>query len=103
VDALFRQAGVIRVDTLEELFDVTALVSNQPVPAGRRVGLITNAGGPAILAVDALESQGLEVPQLSDELQARFRSYLPADASVTNPVDMIAAAGPRSTSRRSRS
>ena len=94
VDALFRLAGVIRVDTLEELFDVTALVSNQPVPSGRRVGLITNAGGPAILAVDALESQGLEVPQLSDELQARIRSYLPADASVTNPVDMIAAAGP---------
>ena len=58
------------------------------------MGLITNAGGPAILAVDALESRGLEVPQLSDELQATMREYLPADASTTNPVDMIAAAGP---------
>ena len=94
VDALFDQAGVIRVDTLEELFDVTSLLASQPVPAGRRVGLITNAGGPAILAVDALESQGLEVPALSDELQAELNSYLPSDASATNPVDMIAAAGP---------
>ena len=94
VDALFSQAGVVRVETLEELFDVTSLLANQPVPKGRRVGLLTNAGGPAILAVDALESQGLEVPALSDELQAKMREYLPADASVTNPVDMIAAAGP---------
>jgi acetate---CoA ligase (ADP-forming) len=94
VDALFRQAGVVRVDTLEELFDVTSLLANQAVPAGRRVGLVTNAGGPAILAVDALESNGLEVPPLSDELQSQLRSFLSADAAVTNPVDMIAAAGP---------
>lgn len=94
VDALFNQAGVIRVDTLEELFDVTSLLANQPVPTGRRVGLITNAGGPAILAVDSLESQGLEIPQFSDELQAEMRTYLPDDAAVGNPVDMIAAAGP---------
>ena len=94
VDALFDQAGVIRVDTLEELFDVTSLLANQPAPTGRRVGLITNAGGPAILAVDSLESQGLEIPQLSDELQAELRTYLPDDAAVGNPVDMIAAAGP---------
>jgi acetyl coenzyme A synthetase (ADP forming)-like protein len=94
VDALFKQAGVIRCDTLEELFDVTSLLANQPVPKGRRVGLITNAGGPAILAVDALESQGLEVPQLSDELKAKLSEFLSADASLTNPIDMIAAAGP---------
>ncbi|RPI25052.1 MAG: GNAT family N-acetyltransferase, partial [Actinobacteria bacterium] len=94
VEALFRQAGVIRVETLEQLFDVTALLANQPVPQGRRVGLVTNAGGPAILAVDALESRGLLVPELSAETQAALRSFLPADASVRNPVDMIAAAGP---------
>jgi acetate---CoA ligase (ADP-forming) len=94
VDALFRQAGVVRVDTLEELFDVTSLLANQAVPAGRRVGLVTNAGGPAILAVDALESNGLVVPALSDELQEELRSFLSADAAVANPVDMIAAAGP---------
>lgn len=94
VDALFDQAGVVRVDTLEELFDVTSLLANQPAPKGRRVGLITNAGGPAILAVDALESQGLEVPQFGDELQAKMQEYLMADASTNNPVDMIASAGP---------
>jgi len=91
---LFKQAGVVRCDTLEELFDVTSLLANQPVPKGRRVGLITNAGGPAILAVDALESQGLEVPQLSEGLQAQLSEFLSADASLTNPIDMIAAAGP---------
>ncbi len=94
VDALFEQSGVIRVTTLEELFDVTALLANQPIPLGRRVGLVTNAGGPAILAVDALESQGLEVPQFSDELQKKLRDRLSPDASVGNPVDMIASAGP---------
>jgi len=94
VDALFRQAGVIRVSTLEELFDVTALLSNQPVPKGDRVAVVTNAGGPAILAVDALESQGLTVPELSDGLQARLKSFLSDAAAVTNPIDMIAAAGP---------
>ena len=94
VDALFDQAGVVRVDTLEQLFDVTSLLANQAAPKGRRVGLITNAGGPAILAVDALESEGLEVPQFSDELQAKMKEYLAADASTNNPVDMIASAGP---------
>ncbi len=94
VDALFRQAGVIRVGTLEELFDVTALLASQPVPKGSRVGVITNAGGPAILAVDALVSQGLDVPELSEELQEQLRGFLSDAAAVANPVDMIAAAGP---------
>jgi acetyl coenzyme A synthetase (ADP forming)-like protein len=94
VDALFRQTGVIRVSTLEELFDVTALLANQPVPSGDRVAVVTNAGGPAILAVDALVSQGLEVPEFSQRLQAKLRSFLSDEASVANPVDMIAAAGP---------
>ncbi len=95
VDALFRQSGVIRTETLGQLFDVTALLANQPLPAGRRVGIVTNAGGPAILAVDALESQGLEVVEFSDELQGALRSHLAPGAAVRNPVDMIAAAGPR--------
>ena len=93
VDALFHQTGVIRVDTLEELFDVTILLSNEPIPKGRRVGIVTNAGGPAILAVDALESRGLEVPVLSEELQERLREKLSPEAAIRNPVDMIAAAG----------
>ncbi len=94
VDALFRQTGVVRTETLGQLFDVTALLANQPLPEGRRVGIVTNAGGPAILAVDALESQGLEVVELSAELQRALRSHLSPDAATHNPVDMIAAAGP---------
>ncbi len=92
VEALFRQAGVIRTTTLEELFDVAALLANQPVPAGRRVAILTNAGGPAILAADACESQGLELPALSAGTVSELRSFLPPAASVGNPVDMIASA-----------
>lgn len=92
VDALFRQAGVVRTDTLAELFDVASLLANQPLPKGRRVGIITNAGGPAILCADACEARGLEVPVLSDSSQAKLRAFLPAGASVGNPVDMIASA-----------
>src|SRR6185503_2907173 len=92
VNALFRQAGVIRTDTLAELFDVASLFANQPLPAGRRVGIITNAGGPAILCADACEARGLEVPVLADDSKARLREFLPPGASVGNPVDMIASA-----------
>jgi acetate---CoA ligase (ADP-forming) len=92
VDALFRQAGVVRTDTLAELFDVASLLANQPLPNGRRVGIITNAGGPAILCADACEARGLEVPMLTDRSQARLRAFLPAGASVGNPIDMIASA-----------
>ncbi|HEU4713164.1 MAG TPA: GNAT family N-acetyltransferase [Pyrinomonadaceae bacterium] len=92
VDALFRQAGVVRTDTLAELFDVASLLANQPLPTGRRVGIITNAGGPAILCADACEARGLEVPVLSNDSQVRLREFLPAGASVVNPVDMIASA-----------
>ncbi len=92
VDALFRQAGVIRTNTLEELFDVATLLVNQPPPKGRRVGIITNAGGPAILCADACEAEGLEVPVLGDAARASLRAFLPREASATNPVDMIASA-----------
>ena len=92
VDALFRQAGVIRTDTLEELFDVASLLANQPVPKGRRIGIITNAGGPAILCADACEAQGLSVPVLEKESIGQLRAFLPAEGSLSNPVDMIASA-----------
>ncbi len=94
VDALSAQTGMIRVDTIEELFAVASLLANQPLPQGRRVAVITNAGGPGILAADALESSGLELPVFSAELQAALRVGVPAEASVTNPVDLIASAGP---------
>ena len=60
MDALFEQAGVIRTETLEDLFDVVTLLATQPVPAGPRVGVVTNAGGPGILLADACEARGLE-------------------------------------------
>ncbi len=78
VDALFRQAGVIRVDTLEELFDVATLLAHQPVPRGRRVGIITNSGGPAILCADTLEAEGLEVPILAPTPRRASASSCPA-------------------------
>jgi acetate---CoA ligase (ADP-forming) len=92
--ALFRQAGIIRTDTFEELFDVANLLAHQPVPGGGRVAILTNAGGPGILAADACEAQGLELPMLADATIAELRSFLPATASVANPVDMIASASP---------
>ena len=93
-DALFAQTGIIRVNTLAEFFSVARLLATQPFPTGNRVGILTNAGGPAILAVDAAEAAGLQVPVLSEATQAKLRTVLPSAASVTNPVDMIAGAGP---------
>jgi acetyl coenzyme A synthetase (ADP forming)-like protein len=92
VDALFRQSGVIRTDTLEELFDVAALLVNQPLPKGNRVGIITNAGGPGILCADTCEARGLEVPVLTEANRKLLRSFLAPGAGVGNPVDMIASA-----------
>jgi acetyl coenzyme A synthetase (ADP forming)-like protein len=94
VDALFRQAGVIRTETFEELFDVGVLLAHQPAPRGPRVAILTNAGGPGILAADACEANGLELPTLDDSTVTALRAFLPANASVANPVDMIAVAGP---------
>jgi acetyl coenzyme A synthetase (ADP forming)-like protein len=94
VDALFAQAGVVRTATMEELFDVVALLATQPVPAGPRVGVVTNAGGPGILLADACEAHGLVLPALADETCARLRALLPAAASIGNPVDMTASAPP---------
>ena len=94
VDAVFRQHGVIRTDTLEEMFDVATLLANQPVPAGRKVGIVTNAGGLAIQCADTCEARGLNVPELSPETVTSLRSWLPPEASAENPVDMIASATP---------
>jgi acetyl coenzyme A synthetase (ADP forming)-like protein len=94
VDALFRQAGVIRADTLDEMFDLAVGFGNQPLPRGRRVGILTNAGGLGILCADTCEANGLQVQDLSEATKDRLRQFLPATASVTNPVDMIASAGP---------
>jgi len=92
VDALFRQAGVIRTDSLAEMFDIASLLANQPPAAGGRVGIITNAGGPGILCADACEGHGLEVPPLPDDVQRELAGFLPPEAAVGNPVDVVASA-----------
>lgn len=92
VDALFQQAGVIRTDTLAELFDAALLLGSQPLPQGKRVAILTNAGGPAILCADACEAGGLVVPQLPADVRAELASFLPAAGSTGNPIDMLAAA-----------
>ena len=99
VGALCLQSGVIRTDTIEELFDVAILLAHQPVPRGNRVGIVTNAGGPGIMATDACESHGLEIAPLSATTVAGLRAFLPREASVGNPVDMIASASPESFER----
>ncbi len=92
VDALFQQAGVIRTDSLAEMLDVASLLANQPLPEGRRVAVLTNAGGPGIMCADACEAAGLELPPVPDEIQKRLGELLPPEASLGNPVDMIATA-----------
>lgn len=91
-DALLKECGVQRVDSLEELFDVGLALATLPAPGGNRVAVLTNAGGPAILATDALVSSGLELAQFSKSTQAKLRRLLVAEASIANPVDMVASA-----------
>ncbi len=90
ITALCAQSGVIRADTLEQLFDVATLLAGQPLAEGRRVVVVTNAGGPGILAADALEANGLLCPPLSGSTQAALRGVLRDAASVQNPVDVLA-------------
>src|SRR6185503_10639649 len=96
VEALCLQSGVIRTDTIEQLFDVAMLLAHQPVPRGNRVGIITNAGGPGIMASDACESHGLTIATLEPGTMSALRAFLPKEASTRNPVDMIASASPDS-------
>ncbi len=91
-DALLAQCGVLRADSVEELFDIAMAFEDQPVPRGNRVAIVTNAGGPGIIIADACESAGLDIVELTADTQARLRDVLPEEASVRNPVDMIASA-----------
>jgi acetyl coenzyme A synthetase (ADP forming)-like protein len=93
-DAIIAQAGAIRAQTVEELFDLAMAFSNQPLPQGNRVAIVTNAGGPGIMIADACEAAGMEVTRLTPATEAELRAQLPEEASVRNPVDMIASARP---------
>lgn len=92
VQSVFDQCGVIRANTLEELFDFTHALVGAPLPKGRNVAIVTDAGGPAIMATDSLPAAGLTLARLSDRTKAALRAAMPPEASVENPVDMIASA-----------
>jgi len=92
VDAALHQAGVIRAETFEEMLDLTMMLGSKQRFLGRRVAIVTNGGGSGVIAADACESNGLVVPELSHATAATLRSLLPSEASIANPVDMIASA-----------
>jgi acetyltransferase len=92
--AAFARAGITQVDTIEELFDCTELIAKQPFPAGPRLAVITNGGGPGVVAMDAIERAGLVPAQLSDDTLKRLDAVLPAFWSGGNPVDIIGDASP---------
>ena len=94
-NAAFRRAGVIRAETTEELFDWARALAWCPLPKGRSVGVLTNAGGPGVTAIDALEAQGLNIAHLSSGTEAALQDLLDPAASLKNPVDMLAAATPQ--------
>ena len=96
VDALLAQAGVLRARSIEELFDIAMAFGPQPLPRSRRTAVITNAGGPGILVADALEAHGIALPDLEQATVERLAPLLPGEASLRNPLDMIAAATPTS-------
>ena len=91
-DALLKQSGVIRELSLRELFSSAKVFANCPIPKSDRVAIVTNSGGPGIMATDAVCGHGMQMAQISDETKAKLREFLPTAASVKNPVDMIASA-----------
>jgi acetyl coenzyme A synthetase (ADP forming)-like protein len=91
-DVLFQHAGIIRVNLMEEMFDVAALLSNQPLPRGRRLVILTNGGGPGIIAADSAARNGLLLPQPSQEMIAKLKSVVKRDISFHNPLDTTAGA-----------
>jgi len=92
VDAIFEATNVLRVNTVETLFDYAQAFKMQPLPSGSRVAVLSNGGGPAILATDAVGGYGLEMAEFGEETKRKMRERLAAEASVNNPVDMIASA-----------
>ena len=88
-DAALRQSGVIRCSTIEEMFNIAIALAYQPLPKGKRVAIITNAGGPGVLTTDAVIKEKLEMAKFSDETRDIFKKTLPATANIKNPVDVI--------------
>ncbi|MBI3294250.1 MAG: acetate--CoA ligase family protein [Deltaproteobacteria bacterium] len=99
VDSLLHQAGVLRVETMEQMFHLSQALSSQPLPQGKNVAIVTNAGGPAILCTDACEALGLKVIDLSSQLKDSLRQALPPEVVPQNPLDLVASAGPEHFSK----
>jgi acetyl coenzyme A synthetase (ADP forming)-like protein len=94
VNALLTQAGVLRAESIEELFDMAMAFTDRSLPRSRHTAVVTNSGGPAILAADALETRGLELRELQQVTVAQLKPLFPEEASIRNPLDMIASATP---------
>jgi acyl-CoA synthetase (NDP forming)/GNAT superfamily N-acetyltransferase len=94
VDSLFEQAGVTRVDSLAELFDVASLFDLAPLPHGPRVAIVSNSGGPGLLAADACDAAGLDVVALSEVTRRRLGALVPTGTTIGNPVDLLSSADP---------
>jgi acyl-CoA synthetase (NDP forming)/GNAT superfamily N-acetyltransferase len=92
VEALLKQSGVIRAGTIDEMFDIAQCLDLQPLPNGPRVGIVTNAGGPGILAADACEAAGLVVPPFGSATRATLGLKVSANATIDNPIDLVASA-----------
>ncbi|NIP42630.1 MAG: CoA-binding protein [candidate division Zixibacteria bacterium] len=93
VEALFQQTGILRVGTIEQMFDVASAFARMPLPKGSNVGVVTNAGGPGIIATDSLVNLGLDLPDYAPGTQKKIRPILPPDTPIGNPLDLIAGAG----------
>jgi len=88
-NAILKQSGVLRVESIIDLFDYARAFAKQPLPRGNRVAIITNGGGPGIMATDASVRYGLQISQFSEATKAKLRAGLPKEASVNNPIDLI--------------
>lgn len=93
-DAAFAKSGILRADTAEQMFDWARALESCPLPKGCSMAILTNAGGPGVIASDALEMNGMTLAKLSDATRKELAAHLPASASVHNPVDMLASASP---------
>ncbi|HEX4952624.1 MAG TPA: acetate--CoA ligase family protein [Thermoanaerobaculia bacterium] len=99
ISALLDQCGVLRADTIDELFDLARALDRCPLPAGESVAVVTNAGGPGIMATDSCVGLGLKMAELAPETKMKLAAFLPPEASLANPVDMIASADEDSYAR----
>jgi acetate---CoA ligase (ADP-forming) len=88
-ETAFRQSGILRVDNMNELFDLAIAFATQPLPAGDRVAIVTNAGGPAIVTTDAVERSGLKMARFDKPTIDKLRANLPSEANIYNPVDIL--------------